>query len=100
MNKSELIKRLHKRLSHMPFKDVDQGVREIFSFMIATLAKGNRIEIRRFGSFCLHYRSARTGRNPKTGDSVDLPSKYVAHFKPGKDLRDCVDSAARPSVAS
>ncbi|EFL91168.1 integration host factor (IHF) DNA-binding protein beta subunit [Candidatus Regiella insecticola LSR1] len=100
MNKSELIKRLHKRLSHMSFKDVDESVGEIFRFMIATLAKGNRIEIRGFGSFCLHYRAARTGRNPKTGEPVELPSKYVAHFKPGKDLRAGVDSAARPSVAS
>ncbi|GFN45959.1 integration host factor subunit beta [Candidatus Regiella insecticola] len=98
MTKSELIKRLHKRLSHMPFKDVDESVREIFRFMVATLAKGNRIEIRGFGSFCLHYRAARIGRNPKTGEPVNLPSKYVAHFKPGKELRASVDGA--PSVTS
>ncbi|WP_339058104.1 integration host factor subunit beta [Candidatus Regiella endosymbiont of Tuberolachnus salignus] len=102
MTKSELIKRLHKRLSHISLQDVDKGVREIFECMGDTLAKGkgNRIEIRGFGSFCLHYRPARIGRNPKTGDSVHLPSKYVAHFKPGKKLRDCVDCAAKPSVTS
>lgn len=91
MTKSELIKRLNKRFSHMPFKDVDKGVREIFGLMVATLAKGHRIEIRGFGSFCLHYRAARVGRNPKTGEPVHLPNKYVAYFKAGKELRAAID---------
>ena len=54
----------------------------------STLAQGERIEIRGFGSFSLHYRAPRTGRNPKTGDKVELEGKYVPHFKPGKELRD------------
>ena len=61
--------------------------------MADALAAGDRIEIRGFGSFCLHYRAPRTGRNPKTGDSVDLAAKYVPHFKPGKELRDQVNDS-------
>ncbi len=57
--------------------------------MASTLAQGERIEIRGFGSFSLHYRAPRTGRNPKTGDKVELEGKYVPHFKPGKELRNC-----------
>ena len=58
--------------------------------MGASLAEGERIEIRGFGSFSLHYRPPRTGRNPKTGAAVALPGKYVPHFKPGKELRERV----------
>ena len=61
--------------------------------MADALAAGDRIEIRGFGSFCLHYRAPRVGRNPKTGDSVDLAAKYVPHFKPGKELRDQVNDS-------
>jgi integration host factor subunit beta len=60
----------------------------VLEHMASTLAQGERIEIRGFGSFSLHYRAPRTGRNPKTGDKVDLEGKYVPHFKPGKELRD------------
>ena len=61
--------------------------------MAQCLASGERIEIRGFGSFSLHYRPPRTGRNPKTGDSVDLSAKYVPHFKPGKELRERVNES-------
>jgi integration host factor subunit beta len=61
--------------------------------MSDTLADGKRIEIRGFVSFSLHYRAARRGRNPKTGEQVDLLPKYVPHFKPGKELRDRVDTS-------
>jgi integration host factor subunit beta len=61
--------------------------------MTQSLATGERIEIRGFGSFSLHYRAPRTGRNPKTGDQVQLTGKYVPHFKPGKDLREQVDAS-------
>jgi integration host factor subunit beta len=61
--------------------------------MAQTLQKGDRIEIRGFGSFSLHYRAPRVGRNPKTGETVELDGKYVPHFKPGKELRERVDAS-------
>ena len=67
---------------------LDQNEKEMLEHMASTLAQGERIEIRGFGSFSLHYRAPRTGRNPKTGDKVELEGKYVPHFKPGKELRD------------
>jgi integration host factor subunit beta len=60
--------------------------------MSSSLSEGKRIEIRGFGSFSLHYRPARTGRNPKTGEAVELSGKHVPHFKPGKELRDRVNN--------
>ncbi|MCW8987017.1 MAG: integration host factor subunit beta, partial [Gammaproteobacteria bacterium] len=69
--------------------------------MATTLANGERIEIRGFGSFSLHYRPPRVGRNPKTGDSVDLTAKYVPHFKPGKEMRERVnESMARVEITN
>jgi integration host factor subunit beta len=61
--------------------------------MTEALAKGDRIEIRGLGSFSLNYRPPRVGRNPKTGDKVEVPAKYVPHFKAGKELRERVDQA-------
>ena len=72
--------------------DVELGVKAILEQMSASLAEGDRIEIRGFGSFSLHYRAPRLGRNPKTGDAVALPGKYVPHFKPGKALRERVNN--------
>ena len=69
-------------------RPVEDAVKEMLEHMASTLAQGERIEIRGFGSFSLHYRAPRTGRNPKTGDKVELEGKYVPHFKPGKELRD------------
>ena len=63
--------------------------------MSEALSQGQRIEIRGFGSFSLHYRAPRTGRNPKTGETVQLPAKYVPHFKPGKDLREQVNDSLK-----
>ena len=88
MTKSELIERLASQQSHIPAKAVEDAVKEMLEHMASTLAQGERIEIRGFGSFSLHYRAPRTGRNPKTGDKVELEGKYVPHFKPGKELRD------------
>jgi integration host factor subunit beta len=65
--------------------------------MSNSLTEGDRIEIRGFGSFSLHFRPPRLGRNPKTGDSVALPGKYVPHFKPGKELRDSVNNGDAPA---
>ena len=66
-------------------------VKELLEQMSAALSAGERIEVRGFGSFSLHYRPPRMGRNPKTGDSVEVPHKHVPHFKPGKELRERVD---------
>ena len=91
MTKSKLIEELAKKQAHLAQKDVELAVKCIIEQMSDALSSGERIEIRGFGSFSLHYRSPRIGRNPKTGDSVSLSSKYVPHFKPGKELRDRVD---------
>ncbi|MBY6189673.1 integration host factor subunit beta [Microbulbifer agarilyticus] len=91
MTKSELIEKIALRLDQLPVKDVELAVKVMLDTMSSVLAEGERIEIRGFGSFSLHYRAPRTGRNPKTGDSVELAGKYVPHFKPGKELRDRVN---------
>jgi integration host factor subunit beta len=91
MTKSELIDRIAYKQDQLPARDVDFAVKSIIEMMSEQLAHGNRIEIRGFGSFSLHYRAPRVGRNPKTGDSVQLTGKYVPHFKPGKELRNRVN---------
>lgn len=93
MTKSELIELLAQRQKHLTYKDVEFAVKTIIEHMAKTLASGERIEIRGFGSFSLHYRPPRLGRNPKTGESVPLSGKYVPHFKPGKELRERVNSS-------
>ncbi|WP_240127056.1 integration host factor subunit beta [Thermomonas alba] len=90
MTKSELIELLARRQPHLKADDVDLAVKSLLQMMSSALASGQRIEIRGFGSFSLHYRPPRTGRNPKTGEAVALPGKYVPHFKPGKELRERV----------
>jgi integration host factor subunit beta len=92
MTKSELIEKIAISQDQLPPRDVEQAVRMILERMAKALVSKQRIEIRGFGSFSLHYRAPRTGRNPKTGDSVTLTGKYVPHFKPGKGLRDRVNS--------
>jgi integration host factor subunit beta len=91
MTKSELIEKIAINQDQLPARDVEHAVRMILERMAKALVSKQRIEIRGFGSFSLHYRAPRTGRNPKTGDSVTLTGKYVPHFKPGKDLRDRVN---------
>jgi len=93
MTKSELIESLSKRQSQLAYKDVELAVKTILEHMAQTLSNGERIEIRGFGSFSLHFRPPRVGRNPKSGEPVSLPAKYVPHFKPGKQLRERVDSS-------
>ena len=93
MTKSELIECMVARQSQLSVRDVELAVKTIIDMMAQNLSSGQRIEIRGFGSFSLHYRAPRTGRNPKTGSSVNLPGKQVPHFKPGKDLRERVDQA-------
>jgi len=93
MTKSELIESLSRKQNHLAYKDVELAVKSLLEQMSQSLATGNRIEIRGFGSFSLHYRPPRIGRNPKTGESVTLPGKHVPHFKPGKELRERVDES-------
>jgi integration host factor subunit beta len=93
VTKSELIELLAKKQPHLAQKDVEVAVKCIIDQMSEALSANERIEIRGFGSFLLHHRSPRMGRNPKTGDAVALTEKYVPHFKPGKELRDRVDAA-------
>ena len=95
MTKSELIEALARQQPHLAIKDVELAVKCIIEKMNQALSTGDRIEIRGFGSFSLHMRPPRMGRNPKTGESVALAKKYVPHFKPGKELRDRVDSSAQ-----
>jgi|TARA_X000000950_G_scaffold152768_1_gene187802 integration host factor subunit beta len=104
MTKSELIERLVDAQARtqglqLTSKDVELAVKTILEQMARALAGGDRIEIRGFGSFSLHYRAPRIGRNPKTGESVGLAGKHVPHFKPGKELRDRVNQALQQALA-
>lgn len=92
MTKSDLIGLLAMKQPQLDYRDVELAIKELLEQMSLALASGERIEVRGFGSFSLHYRPPRVGRNPKTGDSVEVPDKYVPHFKPGKELRDRVNS--------
>lgn len=91
LTKSELIEELALRQTHLAHKDVELAVKTILDTMTNALAADDRIEIRGFGSFTLRYRKPRMGRNPKTGESVELSSRHVPHFKPGKELRERVN---------
>ena len=92
MTKSDLIEALAESQSHLALRDVEFAVKGVLERMSQALAGGDRIEIRGFGSFSLHFRPPRMGRNPKSGDAVALSGKYVPHFKPGKELRERVNS--------
>lgn len=91
MTKSELIAKLADHYPHLVAKDAEVVVNAILAAMTLSLAKGQRIEIRGFGSFEINYRPPRNGRNPKTGEKVSVPEKFVPHFKPGRELRERVD---------
>ena len=91
MTKSELIAKLAARFPQLVAKDAELAVKMILDTMGKCLAQGQRIEIRGFGSFGLNHRLPRVGRNPKSGDRVQVPAKNVPHFKAGKELRDRVD---------
>jgi integration host factor subunit beta len=93
MTKSELIDVIAKDQNHLAYRDVELAVKCVLEQMSQALASGERIEIRGFGSFSLHYRPPRQGRNPKTGTTVALAGKYVPHFKPGKELRERVNNS-------
>ncbi len=93
MTKSELISRLAERFPQLLAKDAELVVKIILDAMAKSLARGERIEIRGFGSFDLNYRPSRVGRNPKSGEKVHVPEKYVPHFKAGKKMRELIDSS-------
>ena len=93
MTKSELIARLAERFPQLVAKDAELAVKVILDAMTEALANGDRIEIRGFGSFSLNHRPPRVGRNPRSGERVDVPEKWVPHFKAGKELRERVDAA-------
>ena len=88
MTKSELRERFAKHYPHLVTKDAEFIVQTILDIITESLTRGHRIEIRGFGSFGLNYHPPRTGRNPKSGDKMQVPAKYVPHFKAGKELRD------------
>jgi integration host factor subunit beta len=92
MTKSELIERLALLMPHLQPKDIELGVRQVLFELGEALEQQNRVEIRGFGSFSVHTRPSRVGRNPKTGESVVIPKKSVPHFKPGKELRERVNA--------
>jgi integration host factor subunit beta len=100
MTKSELIARLAQRYPQLVAKDAEYAVKMILDAMTQALLAGDRIEIRGFGSFGLNYRPPRVGRNPKSGEKVHVPEKYVPHFKAGKELRERVDSAQAEQASS
>jgi len=91
MTKSKLINLLAANFSQLVHKDAEISVKAILDAMSNSLKNNNRIEIRGFGSFSLNYRPPRIGRNPKTGDKVNVPAKHVPPFKAGKELRARVD---------
>jgi integration host factor subunit beta len=100
MTKSELIEVIAKEQSHLAYRDVELAIKCMIEQMSQALASGDRIEIRGFGSFSLHFRPPRLGRNPKTGEAVALAGKHVPHFKPGKELRERVNEALDAKAAS
>lgn len=91
MIKSEITKTLARRQTHIVFADIELAVKIILEHMVNTLSNGGRIEIRGFGSFDMHYRPPRIGRNPKSGEIVSVPAKFIPHFKAGKGLREGVN---------
>ena len=98
MTKSELIERIAAVETQLSSKDVELAIKLMLDHMAEALAIGERIEIRGFGSFSLHYRAPRLGRNPKTGEKVELEGKYVPHFKPGKELRERVNLSIQREI--
>ena len=94
MTKSELMEKLSAKQPTLPAKEIENMVKDILEFISQSLENGNRVEIRGFGSFSLHHRQPRLGRNPKTGDSVNLSAKSVPYFKAGKELKARVDVQA------
>ena len=94
MTRSDLVVQLAERFSQLTHRDTEFAVKTILDAMSDALARGHRIEIRGFGSFSINRRPPRVGRNPRSGEKVGIPEKFVPHFKPGKALREAVDAQA------
>ena len=90
INKKDLIEIIAKEQDQLPYRDIELSIKTIIKSMVKSLRKGERVEIRGFGSFSLRYRKPRVGRNPKSGQSVSIEERYVPHFKPGKNLKERV----------
>ncbi len=97
MIKSELIEKLAGGNPHLMHRDVEKIVNVIFEEITGALARGDRVELRGFGAFSVKHRPARTGRNPRTGDQVDVSEKFVPYFKTGKELRIRLNPAGEPA---
>lgn len=97
MTRSELIDHLANRFPLLTTKDVEAAVKEMTEAIGHALTRGSRVEIRGFGSFALKYRPPRVGRNPKTGEPVRVPEKWIPHFKPGKEMRERIDDSVIPA---
>ncbi len=94
MTRSELIARIAQKNPHLYQRDVERIVSTIFEEIAGALAKGDRVELRGFGAFSVKHREARVGRNPRTGESVDVAEKTVPFFKTGKQLRERINQEA------
>lgn len=92
MTRSALVDALAHRFPQLAQRDAEWAVKAILEAMSDALVRGQRIEIRGFGSFAVNHRPPRIGRNPRSGESVAVPEKRVPHFKPGKALRQAVDT--------
>lgn len=90
MTRSDLVELLAERFGQLTHRDAEAAVKTILDTMSDALTRGHRIEIRGFGSFSINRRAPRVGRNPRTGESVQIPERRVPHFKPGKALRETV----------
>ncbi|KLN62573.1 integration host factor subunit beta [Kiloniella spongiae] len=88
MTKSELIQHIAEQNPHLYHRDVERIVTTIFDEISNALSDGNRVELRGFGAFSVKHRDARVGRNPRTGESVEVDSKHIPFFKTGKQLRE------------
>ena len=101
MVKSELIDTILTRQQALMQKDIELGINQILESMGDALSQGNRIEIRGFGSFSLHYRPPRNAHNPKTGEKVATIPKFTPHFKPGKEMRERINATyGKPIIDS
>ena len=98
MLRSELVTRLAEERPHLPLKRVEQAVDVIFEEISAALERGDRVELRGFGAFSVRQRDSRKGRNPRTGESVSVPSKKVPFFKAGKELRMRINDGTDPEA--
>lgn len=98
MLRSELINRLHDQNPHLSFQDLERVVGVILEEITVALERGDRVELRGFGAFSVRKRDARTGRNPRTGETVSVPAKSVPFFKAGKELRARVNDGDDPEA--